>query len=87
MDGIQQLQLRDQSKRKIGNGAKLTNIFSKEFTVETIDHNRKRSYIQTFKNNLSEKDMLTIGASGDFIQNVRLMRNKLHEIDAGSNII
>ena len=30
--------------------------------------------------------MLTIGASGDFIQNVRLMRNKLHEIDAGSNI-
>ena len=33
-----------------------------------------------------QKDMLTIGASGDFIQNVRLMRNKLHEIESGPNI-
>ena len=48
---------------KNGYGAKLTNIFSKEFTVETIDHNRKRSYIQTFKNNLSEKDKPVIKAS------------------------
>ena len=48
---------------KNGYGAKLTNIFSKEFTIETIDHNRKRSYIQIFKNNLSEKDKPVIKAS------------------------
>ncbi len=30
-----------------------------------------------------QKDMLTVGASGDFIQNVRIMRNKLHEIESG----
>lgn len=48
---------------KNGYGAKLTNIFSKEFTIETVDHNRKRSYTQTFKNNLSEKEKPTIKAS------------------------
>ena len=36
-----------------GYGAKLTNIFSKKFTVETIDSKRKKSYSQTFLKNLT----------------------------------
>lgn len=36
-----------------GLGSKLTNIFSTEFRVETSDG--KKTFIQTFKNNLSEK--------------------------------
>lgn len=39
---------------KNGYGAKLTNIFSKEFQILTIDNGKK--YIQTFRNNMSEKD-------------------------------
>ena len=39
---------------KNGYGSKLTNIFSTEFTIETVDGNRKLKYIQTFKNNMSE---------------------------------
>lgn len=38
-----------------GYGAKLANIFSKEFIVETCDGARKRRYKQVFKNNMSEK--------------------------------
>ena len=37
-----------------GFGAKLTNIFSKKFTVTTADSQRKKKYTQVFKNNLSE---------------------------------
>jgi len=37
---------------KNGLGSKLTSLFSKEFTIETIDHNRKKQYIQTFRDNL-----------------------------------
>lgn len=37
---------------KNGYGSKLTNIFSLEFTVETVDHRRKKLYKQTFKNNM-----------------------------------
>ena len=37
---------------KNGYGAKLTNIFSKEFTIETVDAYRKRRYKQTFRNNM-----------------------------------
>ena len=40
---------------KNGLGATLTNIFSKEFTIETVDHIRKKYYKQTFKNNMLEK--------------------------------
>ena len=40
---------------KNGYGAKLANIFSKEFTVETVDATKKLKYIQTFKNNMNEK--------------------------------
>jgi DNA topoisomerase-2 len=38
---------------KNGYGAKITNIFSKEFTVETVDSFRKLHYRQTFRNNMS----------------------------------
>lgn len=41
---------------KNGFGAKLTNIFSTEFIVETIDAERKRKYIQKFRKNMLEKD-------------------------------
>lgn len=40
---------------KNGYGAKLTNIFSKKFTVETVDHLRGKKYIQTFSRNMEEK--------------------------------
>ena len=40
---------------KNGYGAKLTNIYSTEFTVETIDANTKKKYIQSWSNNMSEK--------------------------------
>lgn len=38
-----------------GYGAKLANIFSKKFVVETCDGKRKRRYKQTFKNNMTQK--------------------------------
>lgn len=38
-----------------GYGAKLTNIFSKLFMVETADLNKKRHFKQTYKNNMSVK--------------------------------
>jgi DNA topoisomerase-2 len=41
---------------KGGYGLKLTNIFSKSFTVETVDHYRQKVFIQNFKNNMLEKD-------------------------------
>ena len=51
----------DDDKKKItggrnGLGAKAVNIFSTEFTVETVDHRAKKKYIQTFKNNLEIKE-------------------------------
>jgi DNA topoisomerase II len=41
---------------KNGYGAKLTNIFSKEFYIETIDHYNKKKYKQKFYENMSRKD-------------------------------
>ncbi|PNH12210.1 DNA topoisomerase 2 [Tetrabaena socialis] len=38
-----------------GYGAKLANIFSSEFTVETCDGSRQRRYKQTFSNNMQSK--------------------------------
>ena len=38
-----------------GYGAKLTNIFSKFFSVETVDANTKKKYYQEFTNNMSIK--------------------------------
>ena len=40
---------------KNGFGSKLTNIFSTVFEVETVDTSRKLKYIQTFKNNMSDR--------------------------------
>ena len=37
-----------------GYGSKLTNIFSKEFVVETCDGERKRKYRQKFQNNMKQ---------------------------------
>ena len=47
----------DDSERRIvggrnGFGAKLTNIYSTQFTVETVDARTKRKYIQTWSNNM-----------------------------------
>jgi DNA topoisomerase II len=39
---------------KNGFGAKLTNIFSTEFIVETVDADRKKKFIQHFSNNMLE---------------------------------
>jgi len=44
-----------------GLGAKLTSLFSKEFRIETAD--TKKSFVQTFRNNLSEKSEPTIKTS------------------------
>jgi DNA topoisomerase-2 len=38
-----------------GYGAKLANIFSKEFNIETVDKSRNLKYTQTFRNNMMEK--------------------------------
>lgn len=40
-----------------GLGGKLANIFSKKFTVETVDSTRKLHYIQTFKDNMYVVDL------------------------------
>jgi DNA topoisomerase-2 len=46
---------------KNGYGAKITNIFSQEFTIETVDWRRKLHYEQTFRNNMKvvEKPIIT----------------------------
>lgn len=38
-----------------GYGAKLTNVFSKFFSIETVDSGRKLKFYQEFRNNLSER--------------------------------
>lgn len=48
---------------KGGYGLKLTNIFSKLFQVETIDHYRKKIFTQTFSNNMLEKEKPVVKAS------------------------
>jgi DNA topoisomerase-2 len=40
-----------------GLGIKLTNIFSKSFTIETVDSTRKKLYIQQFSENLTIKEV------------------------------
>jgi len=39
-----------------GLGAKLANVFSTEFIVETVDSKRKKKFVQKFRKNMSEKD-------------------------------
>ncbi|KAJ4785264.1 DNA topoisomerase 2 [Rhynchospora pubera] len=43
-----------------GYGAKLTNIFSTEFTIETADGKRQRKYKQVFSENMGKKSEPTI---------------------------
>ena len=45
-----------------GYGAKATNIFSKEFTIETIDHRRRKIYTQRFFDNMKGVDTPVIKA-------------------------
>lgn len=45
---------------KNGIGAKLTNIFSKEFILETVDHRRKKSFRQRWFNNMKESDKAVV---------------------------
>lgn len=50
----------DNEKKVVGGrngfGAKLANIFSTEFVVETADNQRGKKYKQVFRNNMSQKD-------------------------------
>jgi DNA topoisomerase-2 len=48
---------------KNGYGSKLTNIFSKEFSIETIDHYTKKIYTQTFSNNMTARTTAEVKAS------------------------
>ena len=49
----------DNEKRTTGGrngyGAKLTNIYSKNFELEIVDFARKKKFRQIFSNNMSEK--------------------------------
>ncbi|KAL4914983.1 DNA topoisomerase [Aspergillus aurantiobrunneus] len=65
----------DDDKAKItggrnGFGAKLCNVFSTEFTVETQDSNQKKRYRQTWTNNMQSlgKPKLTAAKGGDYTQ-------------------
>ena len=45
-----------------GYGAKLANIFSTEFVIETCDGKRGRRYRQVFRNNMMKKEAPVITA-------------------------
>jgi len=47
---------------KNGYGAKLANIFSEEFTVETVDHRRELYYKQRFYQNMKKRDAAKVKA-------------------------
>ena len=58
----------DKSEEKIvggknGYGAKLTNIFSTEFTIETVDHRQKKKYVQTWTSNMVSVSKPRVSAS------------------------
>jgi len=46
-----------------GYGSKLTNIFSKEFIVETVDHRRSKLYQQRFYDNMKSREKAKVKAS------------------------
>jgi DNA topoisomerase-2 len=46
-----------------GYGSKLTNIFSKEFIVETVDHRRSKMYQQRFYDNMKMREKAKVKAS------------------------
>ena len=41
---------------KNGYGAKLANIYSKEFIIETVDSKKHLKYYQKFTNNMRDKE-------------------------------
>ena len=49
---------------KNGYGAKLANIFSKEFRLETLDHRAGKKYKQAWHNNMTKCDKPSITAGG-----------------------
>ncbi|KAL1306289.1 hypothetical protein AAFC00_004375 [Neodothiora populina] len=52
-----------------GYGAKLCNVFSTKFILETVDTSRKKKYVQTWRNNMSVMEKAKITASsrgGDY---------------------
>jgi DNA gyrase/topoisomerase IV subunit B len=58
----------DKNEKKItggknGYGAKLANIFSKTFKIETVDAERKLKYVQVFEKNMTIKGVPTITKS------------------------
>lgn len=58
----------DKSEEKIvggknGMGGKLAGIFSKIFTIDTVDHINKKKYVQTWCNNLADVSAPKISAS------------------------
>lgn len=60
----------DKDEKKItggknGYGAKLANIFSKKFKIETVDAERKLKYVQVFENNMNIKGTPIITPSGN----------------------
>jgi len=60
----------DKNEKKItggknGYGAKLANIFSKEFIIETVDADRKLKYIQKFEKNMNIKGIPLITPSNE----------------------
>jgi DNA-binding CsgD family transcriptional regulator len=57
----------------------------KELADMSPDDNRDRIAIIRLQTDIY-KDLLTMGASGDFINSVRLIRDKLNEVESGSNI-
>ena len=57
----------------------------KELAEMTPDDNRDKISIIRLQTDIY-KDLLTMGASGDFINSVRLIREKLNEVESGSNV-
>ena len=55
---------------KNGYGGKLANIFSTKFIVETVNHKDKKKYIQTFTNNMKDKEepIITKSSSSPYTQ-------------------
>eukprot|EP00913_Durusdinium_trenchii_P026631 g24987.t1 len=50
----------DDNEKKVtggrnGYGAKLTNVFSKKFIIETVDKNNKKKFTQIFEKNMTQK--------------------------------
>lgn len=58
----------DEQKRKVGGmngyGAKLTNIYSTTFEVETIDSNNNKKFYQQFSDNMSKKEKPKVTSAG-----------------------